>query len=238
MSEMKSLMISCSDRVEREFFYRDTFADRGVLEQVFRNRDYSTQKLAKNPQIWNAFCRIRSEGKTPLIVDLGANIGASALWFATEFSGSHVVAVEPEESNCVLLRRNLSTLNVDIREAAIGARDGRVKITNPDSTAWAYRTAEAAGGPYQMVSMSRLVGEKIAQGYVPFLVKIDIEGGERDLFESLTDWIDQFSLLIIELHDWLYPGEGNSGTFLRAIGRYDRDFVYFGENIFSIRNEG
>ena len=42
-------------------------------------------------------------------------------------------------------------------------------------------------------------------------------------------------MLIIELHDWMLPGECNSKNFLRAISQYDRDFVHIAENIFSMK---
>jgi hypothetical protein len=71
---------------------------------------------------------------------------------------------------------------------------------------------------------------------VPFLCKIDIEGGERELFAEQTGWIDCFPLLVIELHDWLLPGQGVSRHFLREMAVRDRDFVYRGENVFSIAN--
>ena len=74
------------------------------------------------------------------------------------------------------------------------------------------------------------------QLYEPFIVKIDIEGGENDLFANSTSWIDDFPLLIIELHDWLFPMKGTSRNFLMAISKLDRDFVHHGENIFSINN--
>ena len=84
--------------------------------------------------------------------------------------------------------------------------------------------------------MAGLVAAKMAEGYTPFLAKIDIEGAEADLFSRDTDWIDQFPLIIVELHDWLLPKQGTSRNFLRCIAARNRDFVYLGENIFSIRN--
>jgi hypothetical protein len=72
--------------------------------------------------------------------------------------------------------------------------------------------------------------------YQPFLVKIDIEGAEQDLFSCNVEWIEKFPILIIELHDWLLPSQGTSRNFLKAIAPLDRDFVFFGENIFSIAN--
>jgi hypothetical protein len=44
-------------------------------------------------------------------------------------------------------------------------------------------------------------------------------------------------VLVIELHDWMLPRAANSGPFLREIAVRDRDFVYHGENIFSISNQ-
>ncbi|EBQ4753906.1 FkbM family methyltransferase [Salmonella enterica subsp. diarizonae] len=69
-----------------------------------------------------------------------------------------------------------------------------------------------------------------------FILKVDIEGGEKNLFSGDVCWFDDFYLCIIELHNWLYPGEGASGPFLRLCGQRDRDFIYRGENIFSVSN--
>ena len=70
----------------------------------------------------------------------------------------------------------------------------------------------------------------------PFIVKIDIEGFEAELFSRNLEWLDRFYVLIIELHDWMLPRQRSSQSFLRAIGALDRDFLYAGENVFSIAN--
>jgi hypothetical protein len=71
----------------------------------------------------------------------------------------------------------------------------------------------------------------------PFMVKIDIEGGEQDLFESNTDWVEHTAIVVVELHDWLFPRQRTSLPFLRCVSALDRDFVYRGENVFSINNQ-
>ena len=43
--------------------------------------------------------------------------------------------------------------------------------------------------------------------------------------------------MIIELHDWLLPSQGNSLPFLQCVSRLDRDFVYIGEHVYSIAND-
>ena len=39
------------------------------------------------------------------------------------------------------------------------------------------------------------------------LLKIDIEGAEKELFEhpSHRDWLGRFRILVVKLHDWLKP---------------------------------
>jgi hypothetical protein len=71
--------------------------------------------------------------------------------------------------------------------------------------------------------------------WFPFIAKIDIEGAESELFSKNTDWIDQFPVVIIELHDWLLPNENSSRNFLQCVSSRARDFLYKRENIFSVR---
>jgi hypothetical protein len=70
------------------------------------------------------------------------------------------------------------------------------------------------------------------QSYVPLLLKVDIEGGEELLFSGDCNWLLRIPLLIIELHDWLFPEGNTSRNFKRAIARFDLQLFTRGENIF------
>jgi FkbM family methyltransferase len=220
----------------RLFRHRGTRADRGVINQVFYNNDYSLHRLKREPELLAIYNSIVSDGKVPLIIDAGANIGASVVWFADQFQKSHIVAFEPDPDNFELLTKNAAGLNVQLHRAAVGSTDAIVSIIDPGEGEWGYRTQEDSNGSCRRVSLSRVLKEKQEKGHVPFLIKIDIEGGEENLFESSTEWVDQFPLIIIELHDWLLPKQGTSKNFVRRIARSQRDLVHIGENIFSIRN--
>ena len=63
-----------------------------------------------------------------------------------------------------------------------------------------------------------------------FLIKMDIEGGERDLFDDATLAQDT-ACLIVELHDWLYPNQHTTRSFLRFLAHADREIAVCGENI-------
>jgi hypothetical protein len=84
--------------------------------------------------------------------------------------------------------------------------------------------------------MNTLLKQQRFNDTTPFIVKIDIEGFEENLFEKNTEWLDKFPLLIIELHDWMIPKSANSQNFLRCVSKLNRDFIYINENVFSIKN--
>ena len=179
-----------------------------------------------------------SAKRIPLIVDLGANTGYSALYFQMTWPDARVVAVEPEPENFELLARNVrANKNIDTLQAAVASRAGKLHIADPTVPKNAIRTAaDGTGAEVAAVTMDSLVERYRAQGCEPVIAKLDIEGAEGELFSANLDWIDQFPLISVELHDWLYPGQGTSRNFLKAMAERDRDFVYLDENVFSIRN--
>jgi hypothetical protein len=72
----------------------------------------------------------------------------------------------------------------------------------------------------------------------PFMVKVDIEGAEGDLFSENTGWVQETPLIMIELHTTgCRRRRGTALPFLRAIAGLDRDFIQGGEGIASIAND-
>jgi FkbM family methyltransferase len=205
-----------------------------VFRTIFGNEDYSLARLSRWPDIKAAYDGISAAGHAPLILDCGANIGLSAVYFALAFPAARIVAVEPHRDN---FRRAVATTaafpHVKVIEAGVASASGMARIVDPGMGTDAYRIEPAAGGEVRMLTVPDLVRD--AAPAVPFLIKIDIEGFESNLFAANTAWIDDFLVLIIELHDWMLPGECNSKNFLRAISQYDRDFVHIAENIFSLK---
>jgi FkbM family methyltransferase len=234
---LQALNIRFEDGRERTFRHRGTPADLGVISQIFQAHDYSLKPLQRGGELLALYERIAAAGKAPLILDAGANIGASAVYFAQLFPRAHVVALEPARNNFELLQANTQGLDVDARCAAIGAADGETALVDPGQGEWGYRTqADAVGARVPVLAATGLVAAEAAVGRVPYIAKIDIEGGEGELFARDTGWVDLFPVLIVELHDWLLPRAGTSRSFLRCLAERDRDFVYLGENVFSIAN--
>lgn len=217
----------------RRFSYRPTPEDRMVCEQIFFNRDYAIDRLQRCADIkaWYQAC------EDPIIIDAGANIGAASVWFALTYPKAKILAVEPERTNYELLNVNSGGFpSIVPVNAAISATSGSLYLIDPGSGAWGYRTADRPDKSSYRVNALTLEEIMAKEKGTPFILKIDIEGAESDLFSRSCDDLDRFPLLIIELHDWMLPGECTSRNFLKWHAQTNRDFVQFGENVFSIAN--
>jgi FkbM family methyltransferase len=157
----------------------------------------------------------------------------SALYFNHVWPGCRIIAVEPAPDNLALLAENTrDNPNIRVVHAGIASMDGSLKIEDDTAETDAFRTVFGGGGDITAVSMPTLLREHDGE---PFICKIDIEGAERELFSKNTDWIDLFPIIMIELHDWMLCGESASQSFLQAISRRRRDFIFYGDTVFSIR---
>ena len=222
----------------RSFFYRtDSVGDRGVIDQIFQHGDYDLSRFAQTRALHSLYLSLLASGKTALIVDAGANIGASVVYFAGVFPEGRILAIEPEANNCALLRKNCEGLNYSLLEGGIGCAAGSLYLNDPGRGDWGY--VLHTHGEYQVpvFDAESIVAAQIAQGWVPFIFKADIEGGEAELFSNNTSWVCRFPLLIVELHDWLYPGTATARNFLRVISSLNFDLVNRGETTFCYNND-
>ena len=111
-------------------------------------------------------------------------------------------------------------------------------LEDPGRGDWGFRVgAKPTRTAVQAIDMPTLLSRFDERTCVPFVCKIDIEGGEEMLFASNDQWIERFPLLIIELHDWMLPGTSNSRNFLRAISQRQFDVLWRGENMFCFNND-
>ena len=206
-----------------------------AIEQCFTQAQYDMPSGAHGVLIENLYREIVASGLQPLIIDCGANIGASITWLSARYPEAHIIGVEPSAENFYLLERNCAGLNVDLRLAGISSTDGRAYLYNPSGTHMDFRTtSENRGVEIDLVSVGSLLASKPASAYAPFLLKIDIEGAEKNLFDGETESINRFPLIILEPHDWLMPGQQTSQEFFRFHAASGREFCMKHENVASI----
>lgn len=205
-----------------------TLEDFRVLLQIFYYEHYKIEKSWINKSKQKSAEDAQHQEK--LILDLGGNIGLSAIYFSLTIKNSTIILVEPSERNINLAKKNTKGRNCIYLQGAISSNKAKVKLVDPGKGSDAYRVEIDDSGPIQTFTINEILG---LTDINPYLVKIDIEGFEQDLFERETSWIDRFSFIVIELHDWMLLDKFTSKNFLREISKRDRNFIYKNENIFS-----
>ena len=148
-----------------------------------------------------------------LIVDAGGYIGTAAIAFASRFPSAHVVSIEPSSENLRILRANIAMFpNVEVRHAALGASaGGTVTLRNRSTGAWGYTIVKGPDGDFgvseledvRLTSLDEIEGEF---GRNIAFLKLDIEGGEKQIFEANDAKLQSIPFVFIELHERIITG--------------------------------
>jgi FkbM family methyltransferase len=173
-----------------------------------------------------------------LIIDCGANIGCSTLWFSQRYPDATIVAVEPERGNFDLLCQNVGKrANVEPMCAAVW--DSKAELAIVGSSTWAYRTTPAECAAEQARRTPTVTIDEILERHRSakrVIVKIDVEGAEGTIFRDRPAWLDHVDILIAELHDWMLPWQGTAARVLSSVTRYSMDVVIAGECVICFRD--
>lgn len=179
-----------------------------------------------------------------VIVDAGAYTGLSTTFFATRYPDAMIVAIEPDEDNFRLLSRNTARYaNVQIVRAALWTESGYVSLVDPGNGAWSLRLQESSGSDtaeatpaLRSRSIRAVTINDIIQEFQLDrinLLKIDIEGSEKEVFANSDPWIDFVDAICIELHDRFKVG--CSRSFFKAVDDFPIE-VRRGEDVLVMRN--
>ena len=175
-------------------------SDLGILFQVLGKKEYQPViDILKKKR--NSTAEIR-------IIDAGANVGYATLFFKAHFPNAKILSIEIDADNFLQVQRNFDLNNftslIPVRKALWKRRANlEIKRDFRDKTECSYYVEEVD-------SHTNLEGYSLHdfmkdQGW-DFIdvLKIDIEGSERYLFESdeLADsLLSKTKILAIEIHD-------------------------------------
>lgn len=179
---------------------RKAGSDIAVYQQVFGLGEYNTRHLPEQVSV---------------IVDLGANVGLASLFFATRYPNAHIIAVEPDPGNFALLAQNLTQIKhmALSLQAAIWSEDRDLQIKTKDDLGnplhdWGIQVFASEDGQANATkgwSMKKILQEFDLKKID--ILKIDIEGAEKELFEADDmAWLDAVDMILIETHDRFRPG--------------------------------
>jgi FkbM family methyltransferase len=206
---------------------RPTDSDLFVLSQVFGWEEYridpdrlsSLRKVASN---WQA------AGIKPLIVDAGANVGYSALYFASLLPGACILAVEPDRTTFEILTHHVRA-NQDIKPvyAALWLHDRGLELQNSGNGSWGSWVREGSGTPSKRLDnlISSIPDAR------PLVIKLDIEGAEREVVESCQEIFAEAKCILVEPHDFMHPGAACLSPLYKALAGRKFDTILSGENL-------
>jgi FkbM family methyltransferase len=218
-------------RGKRHLLLLNNNADYNTFRQIFHLGCYDVRKFKFYELLLRRYRSIVNSGCAPLIVDCGSNLGYATKFFSLLFPDANFLMIEPLEKSVSIAAVNTSKINATLVKGAIASRSGVGNIEDAKAHSTAVRVVQNKEGNIQFYSIADLIREKGRKSKC-FIIKIDIEGFEKDLFSSNVDWFDSFSLVIIELHDWMLPGQHSSLPFLKLISNKNIDFIVAGENVF------
>ena len=210
---LASMLYSCNFN---RLIIRGNTTDMAIFRQIFVSKEYD----------------LPFNIKPKFIIDAGANVGYASLFFADKFPEAEIVAIEPETSNCEILKQNTAKYKqIKLIQAGLWHKKANLKIVDRNGGKCGFMTEEAdfVGG-YDVPAIT--IDEILKQSKYKEIdiLKLDIEGTEREIFsQNYESWLDKVKIIIIELHDRLR--EGCSEAFYSATKQYGFQKMYQGENV-------
>lgn len=140
------------------------------------------------------------------ILDLGGNIGLSALYFSKKYPHSSIATVEPMPDNLEILNKNITTNSgkIKIFPVAVSTQDGVADVCVAELDYDHHIAFEGDSIPAdQLVQVKAMSMKSIVDslGWDKIdLLKMDIEGYEKVLLSNNADWLWRVNALCIEIH--------------------------------------
>ena len=170
----------------------------------------------------------------PFILDCGANIGISVLYFKKLYPRARVIAFEPNPETFQLLERNVQQNNlrdVQLVNAAVGGSDGEMEFyVNDDPTFWSLSDtgiANSYAGPagWKTITVPQVRLSSYMAEPVDYL-KLDIEGMEEIVLREIEARIDTIAEIRMEYHSHIANQQNDLERVLSLLARHQFKFAF------------
>jgi FkbM family methyltransferase len=164
--------------------YRSGTSDAGLIYNILLKRGRKSE-YALPPE-----ARLAPDD-VKVVLDIGANIGIAALYFAASFPHAVVHAFEPDPDNCAVLAENARALpRIKPHAFALGAEDGELKLFHSDdkSNLGGYSAHELGVDAARSKAVPvRHAGRALSELGIERadIIKIDTEGAEWEILTAI-----------------------------------------------------
>jgi FkbM family methyltransferase len=172
-----------------------------VYGKPLRFLDPNSFLLLYDEIIRRGIYRFSTADPHPRIIDGGANIGMSAIYFKHLYPGARVLAFEPDPAVCSVLLANCATFglsDVELHQEALWVRSDSSTFLREPSSLGGRLDSGAAKGDVEVSTrrLRDLLDQKTA------LLKLDIEGAETEVLEDCGDTLRNVDHLFVEYHSF------------------------------------
>jgi FkbM family methyltransferase len=203
------------------FRIRSGSTDLHVFQQIFLYDDY-VLSLDFQPKF---------------IVDAGAYVGYSAIYFSQAYPDAKIASIEPSSSNFSALEFNTALIpGIRLYNSGLWNKPAFLKIQDRQTGNWGFQTLEVGENEawdVKTVDVPTLLQD--AQLPQIDIFKIDIEGSEFELFSGNLEWVSKVRVFIIEFHERIRPG--CTQRFRDAISPFRWREFQRGENLIFVRED-
>jgi FkbM family methyltransferase len=171
IKDLKKYEESSINFLGKDIKFSDNEAFIGMVNEIFIKKNYM----------------FISQTNSPLILDCGANIGLSTIFFKQIYPKAIIICFEPDPKIYELLKYNLNQFNYDdiqIFNSAVWVRDEKLIFESDKS--WGGKIVDKNNG--KTISIDAINLNKYLDSKVDFL-KIDIEGAEYEVIKNCSDLI-------------------------------------------------
>ncbi len=195
-------LFSKKSNVNLAELYRYTKGTTTLFEKPFEYADFASFKFIHEEIFKKEIYKFYTINPKPYIIDAGANIGLSIIYFKMMYPDAEITAFEPDDTIFNVLQKNISSFNLkDVKlikkglwnEETIlnffseGADGGRIAITEDKN---------------KLIKIETVRLREFINRPVDFL-KIDIEGAETNVLTDCIDLLPNVERIFVEYHSFV-----------------------------------
>jgi FkbM family methyltransferase len=157
---------------------------------------------------------LQTDLRPDLIFDIGASCGISTHILSAQHPSAKIIAYEPRPNAFFRLQRRMKKLpgSHECHQAAVGARAQKVNFK--DKGVGTSRAKPNEGSfPVRMVTLDEKV---IFNMEAKLVLKIDIEGEEKNILPKIAPHLPKSSVILLETHQSLDEVRKFAGSSLQA----------------------
>lgn len=173
-----------------------------------------------------------------LIIDAGGYIGTSAIKLASLFPECNIVTVEPSSENFSILKKNIiGKSKINAINCALHRIETIATLRDRQTGEWGFSIIAENSDRHRsniIEDVKTTTINKILEASDSdriYILKMDVEGSEKMILESSSEWIDKVDILVIELHERIVAG---TEVIFRNATKGRINIKFGGEKYFSL----